>query len=106
MNSYEKLLEVVGGFNSEIKNVEELEEKIKIINQNVNSSKHYESETPKHYNNNKGSLYNFAEEKELNAWEFDCIKRIVRSRKKGEFESDIKKTIVVLELYLKEYNKQ
>lgn len=103
MNSYEKLLEVADGFNSEIEEME-AEERMKIIAQNGNSGEHYESETPKHYNNDKGSLYKFAEERDLNSWEFDCIKRIVRSRKKGEFESDIKKTIVVLELYLKEYN--
>jgi len=60
-------------------------------------------ETPKHYDNSNGSLYLFAEQQGLNAWEFDCIKRIVRSRKKGSFAEDIKKTIVVLELYLKEY---
>jgi len=59
--------------------------------------------TPKHYDNSNGSLYLFAEQQGLNAWEFDCIKRIVRSRKKGAFAEDIKKTIVVLELYLKEY---
>jgi hypothetical protein len=60
-------------------------------------------ETPKHYDNSKGSLYLFAEQQNLNAWEFDAIKRIVRSRKKGLFNEDIKKTIIVLELYLKEY---
>lgn len=58
-----------------------------------------------HYDNTKGSLYLFAEQQNLNSWEFDAIKRIVRSRKKGCFEEDIKKTIVVLELYLKEYIK-
>jgi hypothetical protein len=60
-------------------------------------------ETPKHYDNSKGSLYLFAEQQNLNSWEFDAIKRIVRSRKKGLFTEDIKKTIIVLELYLKEY---
>lgn len=62
-------------------------------------------EAPKHYDNKNGSLYLFAEQHKLNAWEFDCIKRIVRSRKKGFFEEDIKKTIHVLELYLQEYKK-
>lgn len=59
--------------------------------------------TPKHYNNDNGSLYLFAEQQGLNSWEFDALKRLVRCRRKGEFESDIKKTIAVLELYLKEY---
>lgn len=58
---------------------------------------------PNHYNNDKGSLYKFAEDHNLNAWEFDAIKRIVRSRKKGNFLEDIDKTIFVLELYKKEF---
>lgn len=55
-----------------------------------------------HYNNEQGSLYKFAEHHELNAWEFDCIKRLVRCRKKGQWLSDIEKTIKVLELYKEE----
>lgn len=58
---------------------------------------------PNHYNNEKGSLYKFAQDHNLNAWEFDAIKRIVRSRKKGNFLEDIDKTIFVLELYKKEF---
>ena len=56
-----------------------------------------------HYNNDNGSLYLFAEQHGLNAYEFDMIKRIVRCRKKGFFEEDLKKTIRVVELYLKEH---
>lgn len=59
--------------------------------------------TPTHYNNENGSLYLFAEQHGLNAWEFDILKRVVRCRKKGEFETDLKKTIEVINLYLKEY---
>lgn len=55
-----------------------------------------------HYNNTNGSLYLFAQQHELNAYEFDCIKRIVRCRKKGQFKEDLEKTIRVIELYLKE----
>mgnify|MGYP005989570497 CR=1 FL=1 len=61
---------------------------------------------PKHYDNSKGSLYNFAEDKELNSYEFDAIKRIIRCRKKGNFTEDIDKTIYLLELYKQEYNKR
>lgn len=57
---------------------------------------------PKHYDNSKGSLYLFAEQQGLNAWEFEVVKRIVRCRRKGEFMSDITKTIEVLNIYLKE----
>jgi hypothetical protein len=62
--------------------------------------------TPKHYNNEKGSLYKFAEDHNLNAWEFDCIKRIVRCRKKGAFKEDLEKTKVVIDLYLKEFEEK
>lgn len=58
---------------------------------------------PKHYDNSKGSLYQFCEDKQLNSYEFDCIKRIVRCRKKGNFIEDIDKTIYLLELYKREY---
>jgi len=56
-----------------------------------------------HYDNTNGSLYKFAQDHKLNAWEFDAIKRIVRCRKKGQWLSDIDKTIKVLELYKEEY---
>lgn len=55
-----------------------------------------------HYNNEHGSLYQFAEHHKLNAWEFDIIKRIVRCRKKGQFKEDLEKTKRVIDLYLKE----
>jgi len=55
-----------------------------------------------HYNNTNGSIYLFANEHELNAYEFDILKRIVRCRKKGQFREDLEKTIRVIELYLKE----
>ena len=57
---------------------------------------------PKHYDNSKGSLYQFAENQKLNSYEFEVIKRIVRCRKKSEFISDVQKTIKVLEIYLEE----
>jgi hypothetical protein len=56
-----------------------------------------------HYDNSNGSLYLFAEQHDLNSWEFDCIKRLVRCRKKGYFHEDLAKTIRVIELYLKEH---
>ena len=56
-----------------------------------------------HYNNEKGSLYLFAQQHELNAWEFDILKRIVRCRKKGQFTDDLEKTKRVIDLYLKEF---
>jgi len=61
-------------------------------------------ETDKHYNNEIGSLYLFAQQHDLNAWEFDIIKRITRCRKKGQFTEDLEKTKRVIDLYLKEYD--
>ena len=58
---------------------------------------------PKHYDNSKGSLYQFAENQKLNSYEFDIIKRIVRCRKKGNFREDLEKTRLLIDLYLKEY---
>lgn len=59
--------------------------------------------TPKYYDNSKGSLYQFAENQNLNAYEFDIIKRIIRCRKKGLFREDLEKTKFLIDLYLKEY---
>jgi len=59
--------------------------------------------TPAHYDNTNGSLYKFCEEQKLNSYEFDLIKRIMRCRKKGQFEADLKSTKVLIDLYLKEY---
>jgi hypothetical protein len=55
-----------------------------------------------HYDNSKGSIYKFCDDQDLNSYEFEVVKRIVRCRKKGEFLTDIKKTIDVLNIYLKE----
>tara|TARA_R110000803_G_scaffold175267_1_gene237799 strand:- start:602 stop:790 length:189 start_codon:yes stop_codon:yes gene_type:complete len=57
----------------------------------------------KHYNNDKGSLYKLAEERELNPWEFDIIKRVIRCRKKGNFLEDLEKTKFLIDLYIAEY---
>lgn len=64
------------------------------------SSKH------SHYDNTSGSLYKFAKDKSLNAWEFDIIKRVVRCRKKGQFLLDLQKTKDVIDLYIKEYKNE
>jgi hypothetical protein len=59
----------------------------------VNTQSHYKG---------KDSLYKFAEEWSLNAYEFDIIKRIVRCRHKGSFEQDLNKTKDLIDIYLKE----
>ncbi len=57
--------------------------------------------TQAHYRG-KDSLYKFAEEWALNAYEFDIIIRIVRCRHKGTFEQDLTKTKDLIDIYLKE----
>ena len=57
---------------------------------------------PKHYDNSKGSLYKFCDEHELNSYEFDIIKRVMRCRKKGLFLEDLEKTKFAIDLYIKE----
>ena len=57
---------------------------------------------PIHYDNSKGSLYQFCEQQQLNSYEFDLIKRIMRCRKKGNFIEDLEKTKFLIDLYIKE----
>ena len=64
------------------------------------------SNTPDYYDNSKGSLYKFAEDHDLNAYEFDILKRTVRCRKKGLFKEDLEKTKNLIDLYLKEYEQK
>ena len=60
---------------------------------NVNTQPHYKG---------TDSLYKFAEEWGLNAYEFDIIKRIVRCRHKGSFSEDLIKTKDLIDIYLRE----
>ncbi|CAH56688.1 hypothetical protein PHG11b_61 [Flavobacterium phage 11b] len=61
-----------------------------------------EKQEPKHYDNSKGSIYKFCSDKELNTYEFDIIKRVMRCRKKGSFLEDLEKTKFLIDLYIKE----
>jgi hypothetical protein len=63
-------------------------------------------QTPTHYDNTKGSLYQFCENQQLNAYEFDIIKRVMRCRKKGNFKEDLEKTKFLIDLYIKEYEQK
>jgi len=64
-----------------------------------------ELNTPAHYDNSKGTLYKVALERGWNSYLFDIVKRLERSEKKGEFESDLNKSINVIKLWLKEKSK-
>lgn len=58
----------------------------------------------KHYYKGKDSLYKFAQEWQLNAYEFDIIKRVIRCRHKGQFNEDLQKTKDLIDIYAKEHN--
>jgi len=62
-------------------------------------------EEPIHYDNTNGSLYQFCEQQQLNSYEFDIIKRVMRCRKKGNFIEDLEKTKFLIDLYIKEQMK-
>ena len=62
-------------------------------------------ETPKHYDNSKGTLYKVATERGWNSYLFDIVKRLERSEKKGEFKTDLEKSINVIKLWLQENEK-
>jgi hypothetical protein len=57
--------------------------------------------TQSHYRGDD-SLYKFAEDWQLNSYEFDIIKRIVRCRHKGSFHQDLTKTQDLIDIYIKE----
>lgn len=61
-------------------------------------------EVAPYYDNSNGSLYKISKQRKWNAYQFDIIKRIDRCLKKGEFEKDLKKTKVLIDLFLKENN--
>lgn len=72
----------------------------------VENLKESEIKTPEHYDNSKGTLYKVSEERKWNSYVFDAVKRLERAEKKGEFDSDIDKTINLLLLYKKERNEK
>ena len=53
-------------------------------------------EEPKHYDNSKGTLYKIATERGWNAYLFDIVKRLERAEKKGQFDEDLDKSILVI----------
>jgi hypothetical protein len=61
-----------------------------------------EYKVPKHYDNTNGSLYKVANERGWNSYLFDIVKRLERANKKGEFETDLQKSKLVIDLWLQE----
>ena len=58
--------------------------------------------TPSHYNNENGTLYKVANDRNWNHYLFDIVNRLERAEKKGEFKSDLQKSINIIQLWLKE----
>lgn len=59
-----------------------------------------------HYNNDKGSLYKVATERNWNAYLFDVVKRLERGGKKDPLKQEIEKSIDVLKIWLNELPKE
>jgi hypothetical protein len=61
--------------------------------------------TQKHY---KGSntIYKVADDFELNSYEFDILKRVIRCRHKGNWLEDLQKTKDTIDLYIKEQHEK
>ena len=72
------------------------------ISRGFDKPKQETNEAPKHYDNSNGSLYKVALERGWNPYLFDIVKRLERSEKKGEFETDLNKSKLVIDLWLKE----
>lgn len=71
-----------------------------------NGSNRKETFNPQsHYDNSRGSLYKVANELNLNHWEFDIFKRLVRCRKKGQFKQDLQKIKDTIDIYINEYDR-
>ena len=62
--------------------------------------------TPKHYDNSISTLYKISEERGWNSYLFDIVKRLERADEKLEFESDLNKSKLVIDLWLLEKNKK
>lgn len=59
----------------------------------INTQSHYQGPV---------SIYKIAEDFNLNSYEFDILKRIIRCRHKGSFKQDLEKTKDTIDIYLKE----
>lgn len=63
-----------------------------------------EIKTPEYYDNSKGTLYKVATDRNWSPYLFDIVKRLERSEKKGEFDSDLDKSINVIKIWKEERN--
>lgn len=89
-----------GTMNSHIRNDDQEVIKMSEIEEEVIQAE--QLNTPKHYDNSKGTLYKVAKERGWNPYLFDIVKRLERAEKKGEFDSDLDKSINVIKLWKEE----
>jgi len=83
--------------------MKEVDKKINWRDQDLTYAKHTPAANlPPYYDNTNGSLYKIAEQRGWNFYQSDCVKRIDRCLKKGNFKQDIEKTIALLNLWLEE----
>ena len=78
---------------SSIKRVKETFENLGKDLKIVNTQSHYKGST---------TIYKVADDFELNSYEFDILKRIIRCRHKGNWLEDLQKTKDTIDLYIKE----
>lgn len=64
---------------------------------NINTQNYYKGST---------TIYKVAEDFDLNSYEFDIIKRILRCRHKGNWLQDLNKTKDTIDLYIKEQSEK
>ena len=70
-----------------------LNDKLTQDHSTINTQSHYKGST---------SIYKVAEDFNLNSYEFDIIKRILRCRHKGSWLQDLQKTKDTIDIYIKE----
>lgn len=85
-------------------------EKLEIVNDYFNLIEPHtvkaDINLPEYYNNENGSLYKVATERNWNAYLFDVCKRLERGGKKDPLKQEIEKSIGVLQLWLKEIDNE
>lgn len=61
--------------------------------------------TQRHYRGSS-TIYKVADDFELNSYEFDILKRVIRCRHKGNWLEDLNKTKDTIDLYIKEQSEK
>jgi len=84
------------------KGAEDCMEYSKLVSVDDDNNKEATFSPQEHYDNSTGSLYKIAQDRGWNAYQFDIVKRIDRALKKGQFESDLNKSVDVIKIWQNE----